>query len=322
MNKNFCIIVTGSTGVGKTDFSLNLGSHLPIEIVNGDLGQFYKPLTIGTAKPKWQSEPIKHHLFDIFSEPQTFTIMQYRTLLFETMQSIWARNNIPVIVGGSTFYIESIFFEPTTLPTNQPQSIASHFTWDSLYAIDPVRASEIHPHDTYRITRALTLWNSTGTKPSEQKPCYKPLAPFYCYIFTRDREDLYTRINNRVITMFEEGWVNEVEELSPQWYSFIMNKKFIGYPDIYEYLALGSKQNSMAQLTELIAQKTRNYAKRQETYWRRLEKKIYNCLVTPPEYTRRMKSSITKLNLTSCNLAVYSKQQAQLIESLNESRSV
>jgi tRNA dimethylallyltransferase len=321
MNKNFCIIVTGATGVGKTDFSLHLGSHLPIEIVNADLGQFYTPLTIGTAKPDWKTEPIKHHLFDILSSPQSFTIMHYRTLLFEAMQSIWARNKIPVIVGGSTLYIESIFFEPVALPTNTflKEEDDSIFTWEALHKVDPSRATAIHPHDTYRIKRALALWRSTGVKPSEQKPRYNPLAPFYCYIFTRERDDLYTRINNRVITMLEQGWVDEVAALSDEWQSFIAVKKFIGYPDIYAHL---KNQHSFDDLIKIIAQKTRNYAKRQETYWRMLEKKIYNCLVKTPEYTRSMKSLITRANLTSCNLTVYSKQQAKLIDTINESRSV
>ncbi len=329
MENRYCIIIAGSTGVGKTDFSLQLGNELPIEIVNADLGQFYQPLTIGTAKPAWKNEKIVHHLFDIFSEPRSCTVIEYRTMLQNCIESIWSRNNIPVIVGGSTFYIESIFFEPSTHEKIDSQASYSAYDcedaslWKKLEAIDHQRASEIHPNDYYRLKRALEIWNSTGIKPSEQKPVYNPIAPFHFYYLTRDRSDLYARIDQRVTTMIEQGWLDEVSSLlSTQWHDFILMKKFIGYPDLCDYILQGCPIDQKESLIERIAQKTRNYAKRQETFWRRLEKKIYNCLVTTPEYTYKKKSAIDRLNLTSCNLAVYSNQQAKLIRNVSESSFV
>lgn len=329
MNSRYCIVVTGATGVGKTDFSLELGNSLPIEIVNADLGQFYQPLTIGTAKPQWQKEKIKHHLFDILSEPRSSTIMGYRTILQECLQSIWDRNMIPVIVGGSTLYIESIFFEPISMPivhTDSMNTISiseSKILWQKLNAIDPQRASEIHPHDTYRIKRALAIWNSTEIKPSDKKPFFNPVSLFHFYYLTRDRSDLYTRINERVITMIDNGWLDEVTALlHTPWYDFIMMKKFIGYPDLCNFSLQGCPAAQKNILLETIAQKTRNYAKRQETYFKRLEKKIYNCLVMAPEYTYHKKSTMHRLNLTSADCVVYSKQQAKLIRSLSESNLV
>lgn len=119
INKNqFMIVIAGATGVGKTDFALSLAEYLPIEIINADLGQFYQPLTIGTAKPLWQEHPVKHHLFDIFSEPRSCTVMEYRTRALECIHKIWQQKKIPVIVGGSTLYVESIFFEPQQTKTN------------------------------------------------------------------------------------------------------------------------------------------------------------------------------------------------------------
>ena len=192
--KKFMVVIAGSTGVGKTDFALNLGKDLPIEIVNADTGQFYEPLTVGTAKPDWKTNSIPHHLFDIFTTPRSCTILEYRKLLSACLEDIWKRNKIPVIVGGSTFYIESIFFEPA-----QPDQIDKAqedldltlfddlSLWDKLNAIDPQRAEEIHPHDHYRLTRALTLWHTTGIKPSKQRPSYNPYAPYWFFDLTRER---------------------------------------------------------------------------------------------------------------------------------------
>lgn len=323
---NFCILITGATGVGKTEFSLQLGEHLPIEIINADLGQFYQPLTIGTAKPAWKEQKIKHHLFDIFDTPRSTTVMEYRLLLQECMSSVWSRGNIPVIVGGSTLYIESFFFQPLQLNESGHEKIIQSLNsnndqlWQELYAVDPQRALEIHRNDYYRLKRALDIWNSTGVKPSLQKPVFNPLSQFYFYNLTRERAELYTRINNRVISMIEDGWIDEVASLlDTEWYDFIMIKKFIGYPDLADYLKHGSVGDQKDKIVSLIAQKTRNYAKRQETYWKRLENKIYNCLVAAHEYTYKNRSRIQVLNLTSCDLAVYSSQQAKLIRNLSES---
>lgn len=315
-------MITGSTGVGKTDFSLQLGNTLPIEIVNADLGQFYEPLTIGTAKPAWKNEKIKHHLFDIFSEPYSCTVMEYRLMLKNSLREIWSRGAIPVIVGGSTFYIESIFFEPSCIAQGNDASFIpdQQATWQALENVDPQRASEIHPNDHYRIKRALEIWKRSGIKPSLQKSSFKPLAPFFFYKITRDREDLYNRINQRVMSMFDQGWIEEVSSLMmTRWHDFVLMKKFIGYPDIGDYILQGLPENKRTHLIESIAQKTRNYAKRQETYWRRLEKKIYNCLVTAHGYTYVNRAFIREVNLTYGDLAVYSNQQAKLIRNFSES---
>ena len=109
---NFIGIITGPTGVGKTDFVLKLADHLPIEIINADVGQFYAPLNIGTAKPDWRHEHVPHHLFDILDEPRSMTVIQYRTLAHSLIQECWARNTIPFFVGGSFFYIQSLLFPP------------------------------------------------------------------------------------------------------------------------------------------------------------------------------------------------------------------
>lgn len=322
------IVIAGATGVGKTDFALSLAEYFPIEIVNADLGQFYQPLTIGTAKPSWQHQPVQHHLFDIFSKPRTCTVMEYRTLLLECLQKIWEQNKIPVIVGGSTFYVESIFFEPAQTTDSETLSFDPELNnretlelWNELNKLDPERASKIHPHDRYRIKRGLAIWYSTGIKPSQQKPIYNPPAHYWFFYLTRDRSDLYNRINARVVQMLNAGWIDEVKSLmNTEWETFIKTKKFIGYPELMQFLS--NPSISKQEVIDLIAKKTRNYAKRQETYWKRLEKKLHNCLVKSTEYTNKQMSKVMGLNLTTVNIPVYIKQLSEQLIDKNESSSL
>jgi tRNA dimethylallyltransferase len=218
MAKHVWVVVGGPTGVGKTAFADALALAIDGEIVNGDLGQMYVPLTIGTAKPAWQNAVIPHHLFDILDTPVLFSAMSFRKKVKAVCKNIWQRKKIPIIVGGSSYYIASLFFPPA------PQStVIRKRTYDSgqdicqtlyLYTIDPQRAQSINPHDRYRIERALDIWYSTGIKPSEYKPQYYPIAPSYFFIWLeRDRQDLYDRINKRVEQMVAAGWIAEVQQL-------------------------------------------------------------------------------------------------------------
>ena len=106
----FTLIIYGPTGVGKTDLALDLAQHIPIEIINMDMGQFYTPLSIGTAKPDWKNSPVPHHLFDIINEPRNFTVSEYRILFYKKVGEIIERGNLPVVVGGSGFYLHSLLF--------------------------------------------------------------------------------------------------------------------------------------------------------------------------------------------------------------------
>lgn len=274
------IVLTGPTGTGKSAVGLALAHHLPIEIVNGDMGQLYTPLNIGTAKPTpLERMLVPHHLFDLLDQPVNFTVAQYRTRVQAAMQEIWARKNIPVVVGGSGFYIKSLFFlspdlekEPSngerTHPMNQPISFA-HKTaeelWQQLNEIDPVRASQIHPNDRYRIERALILWHETGELPSAHAPAYEPIEKnYHLFLLTRDREELYARIDQRVNEMMP-AWRDEVRGLKDTpWEVFLCKKKIIGYCTLLE-----ANDNADA-ITEIIQRDTRRYAKRQLTFFRSL----------------------------------------------------
>lgn len=271
------IIIYGPTGVGKTDFSSILSMHYPIEIINMDMGQLYTPLTIGTAKPDWRNEKIPHHLFDVIEQPMHCNVTTYHKWVEPLIQAIHARNAIPVLVGGSGFYLRSLFFPPHDNHEIKEQATLdaqSEISFNALHAIDPERADDIHPNDTYRIQRALHIWQTTGKKPLYNKPIYNPL-PYNSVIIClqRDTQELYARINERVIAMIEKGWVQEVEQLMhTPWKSFINEKKVIGYNNISAYI--DNHESDFESLITHIQQRTRNYAKRQMTFWRMLARSL------------------------------------------------
>ncbi len=282
--KKFFVVLAGPTGVGKSNIAIDLAQSLPIEIINADIGSFYQPLTIGTAKPDLSTITVPHHLFNILSEPRNFSVKEYRELVITLMEKIWERNKIPVLVGGSLFYLQALFFPPHEQETEKLsesqihdlEKRSTHELWDLLNEIDTARAQALYPEDRYRILRALIVWYATHKKPSELVPQYQPIADCYWIFVQRNRDELYQRINNRVILMMK-GWLEEVQQLSPAWQEFLMIKRLIGYPEILEFLKTSGVDTNDAEkekLIEIIQQNTRNYAKRQITFWRMLKKKL------------------------------------------------
>jgi tRNA dimethylallyltransferase len=314
--KPFVIILYGATGVGKTDTALFLGEHIPIEIINMDVGQFYTPFSIGTAKPDWKQSTIPHHFFDIINEPASMTVVTYRVRTLRLIQDIISRGAIPVIVGGSSFYAYSLLFSQETFVTQQSlvEKRNSAGDWDELYSIDPERALQIKKNDTYRIQRALEIWRTTHTKPGVFTTFYSPVADFLFLHITRDRQELYKRINDRVLDMIAKGWVGEVRKLDAQgWSPFIQDKKLIGYNELLDY----TKQNNYENLTqtiECIQQRTRNYAKRQETFGRKIERDIMNAkrVAIPPlnEYV----GCVEKIKITHVDIKLYSEKLVQRLK--------
>jgi len=270
------IFIYGPTAVGKSDYAIALATVAPIEIVNCDVGQFYTPLSIGTAKPDWKNEKIPHHLFDVLDEPRDYTVVEYKKALLTICEEIWARGAIPVVVGGSGFYIKSLFFPPleeTTAISGTNEKFKDEATedlWEQLVAIDPERAQALHPHDRYRIERALTL-ASLQRSITTLQPIYKDLeVPYLLLCLARDRDELCQRIDERVKSMVEAGWIEEVADLQKSlWAPFLKRKKLIGYDSILNALEYLEDRKTVIKT---IAQKTRHYAKRQMTFWRMLEK--------------------------------------------------
>ena len=298
------LIVIGPTGVGKTDFVDTLAEQFSIEVINGDMGQMYAPFAIGTAKPNWKKALVPHHLFDILSDPIYFSAKKYRDLVMALIQKIWDKNKVPVIVGGSSFYLLSLFFPPLE-SGGVPPVYPDTDIWKQLYAIDPKRAQQIDPHDTYRIKRALDIWYATGIAPSCYVPEFDPFASCHIVWLSRDRKDLYDRINKRVESMMRAGWIAEVQSLvASEWEPFLRKKKIIGYDLIFDYLAGVFTQK---ELLERIQKKIRNYAKRQITFWRSFKEKLKKGLDDSKDRVDKT-IGIHELNLTHGDIDSYIKQ--------------
>lgn len=312
MKNKHIIILTGPTAVGKTDIADKLAQMLPLEIINADMGQMYEPLTIGTAKPDWKSSPTVHHGFDILTKPEPYTVVAYRQYVMSLCQEIWARNKTPLLVGGSLFYIKSLFFPPRELILAEaPKPLPKDQSWQRLYELDPIRAQEIHPNDTYRIQRAFAVWSATGgAQPSAYAVSFQPFCDTLVIFATRDKQALHARINERVVAMFEQGFLEEVTALqATAWEPFLLEKKLIGYDDCLRFLAQpASSAAAQDCLIDTIQHKTRQYAKRQITFWNMLKRML--ATAQDPLY----KVQAATFDLTTSDDALYS---SSLMESMH-----
>lgn len=285
LRHNYILFITGPTASGKTNFSLQVADALErragrkAQIINADVGQFYTSLSVGTAKPDWRNLPVQHHLFDILDSPEECNVFAYRDMVLSAAEKILKEGDLPIVVGGSLFYIRSIFFPPAQQAGQREVERKSiilsederRALWERLKEIDPERASQIHANDTYRVMRAIDLWEKTGEKPSAYEPEF--CSPCHTRVVFLDlkREELFDRIGRRTKQMIlEDGWIDEVKELrNSSWEKFLLMKKFIGYSEIFSWLARGEEALKIDDLIGLIQKKTRHYAKRQITFWKK-----------------------------------------------------
>lgn len=301
------LLVFGQTAVGKTDFVDNLALCGPIEIINMDMGQLYAPLSIGTAKPNWKQAKTVHHMFDIVSKPENFSVVAYRTMVLQKIKEIRGRGSLPVLVGGSSFYLKSLLFPvDDSLDFDTYSYIDSQKSttelWQKLYAIDSQRANAIHMHDRFRIERALAIWNATGKKPSLCKSVYAPPFTYTLLFLYRDRSILYSRINERVDQMFREGWLDEVKNLDTSWHSFLQKKKLIGYDELVLHIK-DPATYPLEKIVPMIKKRTRVYARKQEIFWNMLASMIED------EHKKRGEKSPAQIvDLTLIDLRLYLKQ--------------
>ncbi|MCX5923483.1 MAG: tRNA (adenosine(37)-N6)-dimethylallyltransferase MiaA [Candidatus Dependentiae bacterium] len=310
------VIISGATATGKSLLALELAKKISGEIVNADIGSFYTPLTIGTAKPDWMADSkqivdgkeieIKHHLFDILDCPDNFTVVQFRQRLKQLFQEIWDRGNTPILVGGSAFYIKSFFYSQCDIPDTgewtaklEASTQSTSELWQELHDIDPERAQRILKGDSYRIIRALAIFKATGKKPSLFQQRTEPLAPFYFIVCTRKREELYKKIDDRVLQMLEGGWQEEIEKIrGTEWQDFLMKKKLIGYDDLLGFGNMATPLNN--EIVALIQQKTRNYAKRQIIFLNKLEKELKEAIDSGD-----LVGQVDEICLTLCDVGLY-----------------
>lgn len=271
------IVVTGPTGVGKTNIAIELALRLNAEIVSVDSRQIYRFMDIGTAKPTLeQRRLVPHHLIDIVYPDEYYSVYNFRNDALRTISQIRARGKIPLLVGGTGLYIDALtrgIFEGAPRNEQLRQELLEKESREPgrlrkmLEGIDPEAASRIHVNDLKRTIRALEVWFQTGCTISQLQRASKPSGNFTIVVLTRDRRELYDRINVRVERMIEEGLVEEVKSLLKMGYSKDLNAlKTIGYQEVIEYL---EGKESFERTVEKIKRNTRHFARRQLIWFRR-----------------------------------------------------
>ncbi len=274
------LVICGATASGKTALAVECAKRLGGEVVSCDALLVYRGLNIGTAKPtKEERAGIPHHLIDVADPTDPFTVHDYERLALAAIEDISARGKVPVICGGTGFYLNAVLFRSGfgNAAADEGirakyQAIAEEKGKDYLHGLlrerDPESAAILHPNDVKRVVRALEIFELTGRKKSEQRD--EKVARFAYEAFALDfpRGDLYARIDRRVEEMFEAGLVGEVEGLLaagvPEDAQCMQG---IGYKEVIEGLKNGYLRSTMR---DIIQKNTRNYAKRQLTFFKKL----------------------------------------------------
>lgn len=281
-NKEKFLMILGPTAVGKTNLSIDLAKKFNGEIISCDSMQIYKEMNIGTAKIKEnEMKGIPHYLIDIVKPDEEFTVSDYSRLAKEKILEINSRNKLPILVGGTGLYINSLIYElsftevkPNYKIRNKYENLAAEkgrkYVHKLLREIDEESADKLHPNDLRRVVRAIEIFEMTGEKMSDQNKNFRePNKDYNSYILglRMDRSKLYERINHRVDLMVEEGLIDEVKYLLNKDYDKdLVSMQAIGYKEIIDYLEGSiSYEESMV----ILKRNSRRYAKRQLTWFRK-----------------------------------------------------
>jgi len=279
-------VIAGPTASGKTAAAISLAKELGGEVVSADSMQIYKYMNIGTAKPTIEEmDGIPHHLLSVADPGDYFSVADYTKLATETISDIYSRGKMPILAGGTGFYINAVIYGTKFVETENGQhekdnELREEYTklaeqkgaaylHEKLQNIDPDYAKTVHPNNIKKVARALSFCQTTGNLFSVHNTSQKLTKPKYDLDFrliTMPRAVLYARINRRVLAMWEAGLPNEVRILlSRGYHPELVSMQGIGYKEtiLYEN-GIQTKEETVAQ----IQQATRNYAKRQETWFR------------------------------------------------------
>ncbi|NFR86316.1 MULTISPECIES: tRNA (adenosine(37)-N6)-dimethylallyltransferase MiaA [unclassified Clostridium] len=280
--KQKILVLGGPTAVGKTELSIKLAEKLNGEILSADSMQIYKKMDIGSAKvTKEEMRDINHHMIDIVSPEEEFSVADFKNIGEKAIKEIIAKEKLPMIVGGTGLYINSLTCNVTFTESEKDdeyrtylESLAeangNNYVHEMLREIDEISYRDIHPNNRKRVIRALEVYKISGKPFSSYNAgndFYKTDYDVFYYVLTMDREKLYDRINKRVDIMIENGLIDECIELKKLGYtSSMQSMQGIGYKEILYYL---DKKISLYEAVNLIKQGSRNYAKRQLTWFRR-----------------------------------------------------
>lgn len=286
MNKEPLIILTGPTSVGKTSLSISLAKAVDGEIISADSMQVYKYMDIGTAKiTEDEMQGVPHYLISEFNPDEEFNVFKFQQYAKKYIKTIRDKNKIPILVGGTGFYIQSVIYDINFEENDSDKSYrneleglleskGSLYLHELLTKLDPLSAKEIHPNNGKRIIRALEYFHQTGESISvhnkEQREQESPYLYKY-FVLNKDRASLYDTINNRVDIMIEKGLVDEVRSLKTMGYTKdLISMQGLGYKEILDFI---EGNTTLDEAIEKLKRDTRHYAKRQLTWFRR-EKEV------------------------------------------------
>ena len=276
------VILTGPTAVGKTKASIGLAKAIGGEIISADSMQVYKQMDIGSAKIKpSEMDGIPHYLVDILEPDEEFHVVLFQQMAKQAIQKIYEKGKIPILVGGTGFYIQAVLYdidfsenEKDTSYREELEKLAqtkgAEYLHDLLREVDEKSAQDIHANNVKRVIRALEYFHQTGEKISEHnEEQRKKVSPynFSYFVLNDERAHLYEKINLRVDQMINEGLVSEVQSLKEKGYTRDMvSMQGLGYKEMLDYL---DNKCSLEKAVEIIKRDTRHFAKRQITWFKR-----------------------------------------------------
>ncbi|MDD8019078.1 MAG: tRNA (adenosine(37)-N6)-dimethylallyltransferase MiaA [Bacteroidota bacterium] len=278
------LVIVGPTASGKTSLALEVAKHIPSEIISADSRQVYKHLSIGTAKPSpSELQSVPHHFIDIREPNEKYNAGDFQDDGRRMVSEILLRKKMPIVAGGTGLYVQALvdgFFEQPEFSgvirkelETRLEKTGKEALYKELQTVDPLSASTMDATKFRRVIRALEVFFETGVPISKFHADHQP-EQIYDAMFVGlqwEREELYTRINQRVEKMFAEGFLSEVEHLQKMGYDDRYQAlQTVGYKEAFAYLR---KEISYERMVELMKQNTRRFAKRQLT-WFRKEKRI------------------------------------------------
>lgn len=286
MNNRPLIILTGPTAVGKTALSIGLAKAVDGEIISADSMQVYRKMNIGTAKiQQSEMQGVRHHLIDILDPGEDFNVVLFKKYALEAMKDIYSRGKIPVVVGGTGFYIQALLYDINFEDNDNDMSYreelqtlaAEHgnsYIHDMLVGVDPESAEKIHENNVKRVIRALEFYKKTGTKISEHNEAESQKESpynFEYFVLNDDRQKLYDRIDRRIDIMLEDGLLDEVRSLVDEGYSRdLVSMQGLGYKEMIDYI---QERYTLDEAVYTLKRDTRHFAKRQVTWFKR-EKQV------------------------------------------------
>lgn len=278
------LIIAGPTAVGKTRLSLTIAQAIGGEIVSADSMQVYRGMDIGTAKATLEErQRVPHHLIDSLDLDDVFNVVEFYKSAHEAMQEIFAKGAVPIIVGGTGFYIHSLIYGPPPGPPAQPElreklegemeKRGAEMLYDWVKTKDPVYAATITQRDRHKIIRAIEIMMVTGQRVSDLPPSpqgHLDLCDFRCWFIHLPKETLYARIDARCDQMIAQGFLDEVKQLEKE--GLKENRtacQAIGYRQALDYLKSEQTASDWDRFVVAFKQASRHYAKRQFTWFRK-----------------------------------------------------